>query len=102
MTHGCCFFKSSPEDMRIDFFYFYLFIFIQLQLSVFFPHRLLILDRERGREREREKNINIGEKHPLVAYCMPLNQGPNPQSRYVPRPGIKFATFWCLGLRSTN
>ena len=76
MTHGCCFFKSSPEDMRIDFFYFYLFIFIQLQLSVFFPHRLLILDRERGREREREKHQYRRE---ASIGCLP----------YAPEPGTK-------------
>ena len=53
-------------------------------------------EREREGERERE-NINVREKHLLVA----SDRVPNPQSRYVPRLGIKPTTFRCMGQQSS-
>ena len=55
--------------------------------------------REGGRERETlmwERNIN----HLPLVMCS--SQGSNPQSRYVPWPGIKPATFWCTGRHSNQ
>ena len=44
--------------------------------------------KEEGKEIEKER-----EKHWSVSHMQP-NQGPNPQPKYVPWPGIKPATFW--------
>ena len=49
-------------------------------------------DRERGRGREKHQ---CEVKHRLVASRMCLNWGSNPQSRFVPWPGIKPANFGC-------
>ena len=47
--------------------------------------------REGGRDRERDP----WEKHQLFASHRCPDLGLNPQSRYVPQPGIEPATFWC-------
>ena len=44
----------------------------------------LLLERGEGREKERERNIRVTEKHLLVASCMHLDLGLNPQPSYVP------------------
>ena len=54
------------------------------------------------REREREtlmweRNIHVKEKHWLVTSYKRPDWGWNPKPRYVPRLGIKPATFWCTG-----
>ena len=62
-----------------------------------------INSRERGREGE-----NKGEKHQSVAPCMcpnwglNLDQGPNPQHRHVPWPGIEPMTFQFAGWQPTH
>lgn len=49
---------------------------------------------ERGREeRETERNIDVREKYWQVASCIHSNQGPNPQPRHMPWPGIVPVTF---------
>ena len=59
----------------------------------------MILERERKGEEGRERNIDVREKDQLVASCMlpdqglSQDQGPNPQPRHVPWPGIKPAAF---------
>ena len=59
------------------------FLFFYPHLRTFFS---LLL------ERERERNI-MSEKHWLVVSCMCLHWELNPQSRYVPWPGIEPTTF---------
>ena len=66
----------------------------------FYPHPrtcLLILERGEGREKERERNLNVSERHRLAASQIRPDQGPNPQPRRVPWPGIGPKTFWCTG-----
>ena len=75
-----CGYDLSNIPAKLFIYLFYLFIF-----------------RERRREREGK-----GEKHWLVASCMQLDQGLNPQPRQVLWPGIKLPTFHFPGLCSNN
>ena len=60
--------------------------------------------RERGREGERKRGraTSVWEKHQSVASHTHPNQGPNPQPRRVPWPGIKPVTFCFAGQGPTN
>ena len=62
----------------------------------------LILVKGVGREKKRKRNINVREKHQSVASRVHHNQGPNPQPRHVPRPGIEPATFCFAGRGPAN
>ena len=62
-------------------------------LNLFFrnPHPRIFFTGFRKRRREKR------EKRWSVASYMHPNWGSNPQPRYVPWPGIKPTTFWCIG-----
>ena len=61
----------------------------------FYPHPRTCLETGDGRERYRDRNIDVREKHQPAAASTCPKQGPNPQPRHVPRPGIKLVTFRC-------
>ena len=69
-------------------------------LKIFFKD-FIYLYLDRGERRERE-----GEKHPCTREtsidCLSHahSQGPGPQPRHVPQPGIKPVTSWFAGQRS--
>ena len=62
----------------------------------------LFLEIGEEREKEREKKICVKAKHHLVSSWTCPNQGPGPQPRHVPWPGIEPATFHFVGWHSTN
>lgn len=66
------FFKSSSEDMFIDFW------------------------------RERQRNTDVREKHRSAASHTHLDQESNPKPSYVPWRGIKPTTFRCMEWRSNR
>ena len=57
---------------------------------------------EKGKEKERKRNIDMREKHGLVASHTCPNQGPKPQPRHVPWPGIEQVTFCFVRRHPTN
>ena len=70
---------TSQTSMKLGFVFF-------LNLH----QRICLLIWEREREIEREK-------HQMVASHMHPDWGSNPQPRYVPWPGMKPASCWCMG-----
>ena len=85
---------TIQHDIQTKFPYqvFYLFIwFIWFYLSL-----------ERGREGEREGEKHICVREILIGCLLHSpNQGPGPQPRHVPWPGIKL-TFRCVGWCPTH
>ena len=82
----------------IEHVYMYVCMYVWFSLHFIYLKSLFIYFREKGREGEREgKKHQCARETSIGCLSHTPSQGPGPQPRHVPWPGIEPATFWFPG-----